>query len=45
VLPAVTGTDRARALTALVDAAVRATGWRLAAGVAPATVPFPGASG
>jgi hypothetical protein len=44
-LPAVTGGDRVRALDALVDAAVRATGWRLAAGVEPATVPFPGAPG
>jgi hypothetical protein len=44
-LPAVTGPDREGALDGLVDAAVRATGWRLAAGVEPATVPFPGAPG
>jgi hypothetical protein len=44
-LPAVSGADRVRALDALVDAALRATGWRLAAGVEPATVPFPGAPG
>lgn len=44
-LPAVTGADRAPALDALVDAAVRATGWRRAAGVVPATIPFPGRPG
>lgn len=33
---------RAQALDALIDAAIRATGWRAAAGVTPATVPFPG---
>jgi hypothetical protein len=43
VLPAVAGPDRAGALDALVDAATRATGWRRAAGVEPATVAFPGA--
>jgi hypothetical protein len=42
VLPAVAGDDRASALAALVDAAVRATGWRLAAGLDPATRAFPG---
>jgi hypothetical protein len=42
-LPETTAPDREVALDALVDAAVRATRWRLAAGVAPATVPFPGA--
>jgi hypothetical protein len=35
---------RALAMDALVDAAVRATRWRRAAGVVPFTVPFPGAS-
>jgi hypothetical protein len=30
------------ALTALSDAAVRLTGWRVLAGTAPTTVPFPG---
>ncbi len=30
------------ALTALSDSAVRLTGWRVLAGVAPSTVPFPG---
>ncbi|MPZ25650.1 MAG: DUF4439 domain-containing protein [Micromonosporaceae bacterium] len=44
-LPAVTGDDRAQALDALVDTALRATGWRLAAGVEPATTAFPGAPG
>lgn len=34
---------RALAVDSLVDAAVRATRWRRAAGVAPLTVPFPGA--
>ncbi len=33
---------RSYALSALSDAAVRLTGWRVLAGVAPATVPFPG---
>lgn len=42
-LPATEGTLRAEALDALLDAAVRATGWREAAGDTPATVPFPGA--
>ena len=34
--------ERETALAALVDAAVRATRWRAAAGIEPATVPFPG---
>lgn len=33
------------ALTALSDAAVRLTGWRLRAGQSPTTVPFPGNEG
>jgi hypothetical protein len=41
-LPDLGGTDRSTALAALADCAVRATGWRRAAGKAPATVPFPG---
>jgi hypothetical protein len=41
-LPRVARTDRAMALDALVDAAVWATRWRRAAGITPATVPFPG---
>jgi hypothetical protein len=41
-LPHTTGADRNRALAALTDCAVRATRWRRAAGVTPATVPFPG---
>jgi hypothetical protein len=41
-LPAVNGQDRAEALDALVAAAIEATGWRRAAGVDPATIPFPG---
>lgn len=44
-LPAAPDDDRGQVLDALVDAAVRATGWRLAAGVEPATIPFPGAPG
>lgn len=43
VLPETTGTSRTEALDALVDAALRATGWRRAAGQLPVTVPFPGA--
>jgi len=39
----VTRADREVVLEALVDSAVRATRWRVAAGVEPATVPFPGA--
>jgi len=42
-LPRLAGPDRRPALDALVDTALRATGWRAAAGVEPATVPFPGA--
>jgi hypothetical protein len=34
--------DRAAAVDALSDAAVRATRWRRTAGVTPPTVPFPG---
>ncbi|MEU4568511.1 ferritin-like domain-containing protein [Micromonospora sp. NPDC023956] len=41
-LAATTGTERAGALTALTDCALRATRWRKTAGVTPATVPFPG---
>ncbi|MFC0529645.1 ferritin-like domain-containing protein [Phytohabitans kaempferiae] len=41
-LPATAGADRATALAGLTDCAVRATRWRRRAGVAPATVPFPG---
>lgn len=42
VLASTTGDQRKAALTALVDCAVRATGFRRAAGVSPATVEFPG---
>lgn len=42
VLPAVAAEDRRDALEALVDAAVRAARWRLAAGVEPAITAFPG---
>jgi Domain of unknown function (DUF4439) len=42
VLPASAGGDRAAALAALTDAAVRATRWRRRAGVTPVTLPFPG---
>lgn len=41
-LPVTTDDDRAAALSALTDAAVRATRWRRMAGVTPVTVPFPG---
>jgi Domain of unknown function (DUF4439) len=43
VLPTAGRTDRAEALDALVDAAIRAAGWRRAAGDEPGTVAFPGA--
>jgi Domain of unknown function (DUF4439) len=36
------GDDRAMALNALIDCAMRATQWRVTAGITPATVPFPG---
>src|SRR3954454_13738520 len=42
VLPTGDGGDRAMALAALTDAAVRATRWRRRAGVSPVTLPFPG---
>jgi Domain of unknown function (DUF4439) len=41
-LPATRDADRAGALNALVDAAVRATRWRRLAGLTPLTTPFPG---
>jgi hypothetical protein len=41
-LAASTGNERQAALNALVDCAVRATGFRRAAGTTPATVAFPG---
>jgi hypothetical protein len=41
-LASTTGDERATALNALVDCAVRATGFRRTAGVNPATVEFPG---
>jgi hypothetical protein len=37
------GDDRKMALDALIDCAMRATQWRVTAGITPATVPFPGA--
>ena len=42
VLPVTTAGDRATALNALVDAAVRATRWRRLAEVTPATMAWPG---
>lgn len=42
VLPVTRDADRAAALSALTDAAVRATRWRRRAGVTPVTLPFPG---
>ena len=41
-LPVTTDADRATSLSALTDAAVRATRWRRLAGVTPLTMPFPG---
>ncbi|MBE1487904.1 ferritin-like domain-containing protein [Plantactinospora soyae] len=41
-LPTTEGAQRTSALNGLTDTAVRATRWRRAAGVTPATVPFPG---
>jgi hypothetical protein len=45
VLPVTTDADRATALAALTDAAVRATRWRRLAQVSPVTMPFPGRAG
>lgn len=42
VVGATSGAERERALTALVDCAVRATRWRATAGITPLTTPFPG---
>jgi hypothetical protein len=42
VLPATQGTERGTALSALTEAAVRATRWRRLAAVTPATMAFPG---
>lgn len=42
-LGATTGADRQFVVNALVDCAVRATRWRVRAGVKPATLTFPGA--
>lgn len=44
-LPATERTDRADALAAMTDSAVRATRWRRLAGVTPVTLPFPGKPG
>lgn len=41
-LPATADADRSASLSALTDAAVRATRWRRLAGIAPLTLPFPG---
>ena len=41
-LPVTTDADRSTSLSALIDAAVRATRWRRFAGVAPLTMAFPG---
>lgn len=41
-LPATEQADRAMALDALIDAAVRATRWRRLGEVTPATMPWPG---
>ena len=42
VLPVTDGDDRATALSALIDSAVRATRWRRLGSVAPATMAWPG---
>ena len=42
VLPVTRDSDRATALAAMTDAAVRATRWRRLAAVTPLTLPFPG---
>jgi Domain of unknown function (DUF4439) len=42
VLPVTWESDRSAALSAMTDAAVRATRWRRLAGVTPVTLPFPG---
>jgi hypothetical protein len=42
VLPVTTAADRGTALSAMTDAAVRATRWRRLAGSTPLTLPFPG---
>ncbi|XTZ15222.1 DUF4439 domain-containing protein [Micromonospora echinospora] len=41
-LAATTDAERALALAALTDCALRATRWRRTAGITPSTVPFPG---
>jgi hypothetical protein len=42
VLPVTEAGDRSAALSAMTDAAVRATRWRRLAAVSPVTLPFPG---
>jgi hypothetical protein len=42
VLGASQGADRQAALSALTDAAVRASRWRRIAAISPATMPYPG---
>ncbi|HEX5202333.1 MAG TPA: ferritin-like domain-containing protein [Actinoplanes sp.] len=42
VLAVTTGAERANALAAMTDAAVRATRWRRLAGMSPVTMAFPG---
>ena len=41
-LPVTADADRSASLSALTDAAVRATRWRRLAGLTPLTLPFPG---
>jgi ferritin-like protein len=45
VLPVTGSADRTTALSALTDAAVRATRWRRRASADPLTLPFPGRAG
>jgi hypothetical protein len=42
VLPVTESADRTTALSAMTDAAVRATRWRRLAQADPVTLPFPG---
>jgi ferritin-like protein len=45
VLPVTEADDRVTALSAMTDAAVRATRWRRRASADPLTIPFPGRAG
>nr|WP_083448903.1 ferritin-like domain-containing protein [Actinoplanes rectilineatus] len=45
VLPVTTDTERADALSAMTDSAIRATRWRKLGGITPLTMAFPGRAG